>query len=557
MFITGGFMKKLTAALLCGFTCTGVLAARADGETMESLPVINRNICISKIEKPMKAEIQSHYDLHFNGAENYETGSITVGDKTVAYRFYKEMPFVADPIDVEYQSMNIYIPEAYFHNEAVGRYTKDSAPIFFPNSIGGYMPAKPGTLEAGRGNGMSASAYALVRGYVVAAPGTRGRTNTISKNGETVYIGKAPAGIVDLQAAVAYLHANDNVMPGNAERIISNGTSAGGAYSLLVGAAGNSKDMTLYLEALGAAKARTDIYAVSAFCPITNLEHADMAYEWSYNGVNEYENHMTGGMLPVASAGDLPPAALGDGTGQNLAAGKASEKKTEKMKLADDQIRYSALLKKEFPAYVNSLELKDAKGQRLTMNEDGTGTFLDYAKSWIIRSAEQAKAGGADISSADFLLYGDGHAGKIIGIDWLRYNTAVGRMKTPGAFDGRDNTVGENNEFGTSVINNMHFTDTAVMYATDGTNLRAHPHIVNMMNPMYYLGKKQVDNAKYWRIRYGEADNNTSMTIPLMAATKAMNLGYEVDVEFPWNVGHSGDYDLENLFDWMDSIVNK
>lgn len=60
-------MKKLTAALLCGFTCTGVLAARADGETMESLPVINRNICISKIEKPMKAEIQSHYDLHFNG----------------------------------------------------------------------------------------------------------------------------------------------------------------------------------------------------------------------------------------------------------------------------------------------------------------------------------------------------------------------------------------------------------------------------------------------------------------------------------------------------------
>lgn len=30
------------------------------------------------------------------------------------------------------------------------------------------------------------------------------------------------------------------------------------------------------------------IFASSDYCPITNLEHADMAYEWMFNGVNSY-----------------------------------------------------------------------------------------------------------------------------------------------------------------------------------------------------------------------------------------------------------------------------
>ena len=57
---------------------------------------------------------------------------------------------------------------------------------------------------------------------VVASPATRGRTNKASDGN---FIGKAPAVIVDLQAATAYLHANDATMPGNAKHIITNGTS--------------------------------------------------------------------------------------------------------------------------------------------------------------------------------------------------------------------------------------------------------------------------------------------------------------------------------------------
>ena len=50
---------------------------------------------------------------------------------------------------------------------------------------------------------------ALSKGYVVASPGARGRTELT---------GKAPAAIVDLKAAVRYLKANDKVMPGDAEK---------------------------------------------------------------------------------------------------------------------------------------------------------------------------------------------------------------------------------------------------------------------------------------------------------------------------------------------------
>ena len=71
-------------------------------------------------------------------------------------------------------------------------------------------------------------------------------------------------------------------MPGDANRIVSNGTSAGGALSALLGASGDEAAYEPYLQELGAAKASDKIYAASVYCPITNLKHADAAYEWMF-----------------------------------------------------------------------------------------------------------------------------------------------------------------------------------------------------------------------------------------------------------------------------------
>ena len=128
---------------------------------------------------------------------------------------------------------------------------------------------------------VNASFYALLHGYVVVSPGVRGREMK-DENGK--FIGMAPAMLCDLKAAVRYLRHNADWIPGDAEKIISNGTSAGGAASSLLGATGNHPDYEPCLEEMGAAKERDNIFAASCYCPITNLDHADMAYEWELPG---------------------------------------------------------------------------------------------------------------------------------------------------------------------------------------------------------------------------------------------------------------------------------
>ncbi len=76
-------------------------------------------------------------------------------------------------------------------------------------------------------------------------------------------VGRAPAVIVDMKAVIRYLRHNKGQIYGDVEKIITNGTSAGGALSALAGATGNSLDYEPYLEEIGAAKERGDIFAVS------------------------------------------------------------------------------------------------------------------------------------------------------------------------------------------------------------------------------------------------------------------------------------------------------
>lgn len=97
-------------------------------------------------------------------------------------------------------------------------------------------------------------------------------------------IGTAPAVICDYKAAVRWLRHNRDLIPGDTEKIITNGTSAGGAISSVMGATGNHPDYEPFLKAVGAADERDDIFAASCYCPITNLDHADMAYEWEFAG---------------------------------------------------------------------------------------------------------------------------------------------------------------------------------------------------------------------------------------------------------------------------------
>ena len=511
--------------------------ARNEASTKGSGVTEEKNILSQPIEPPLQADTSAKISLAFD-VKNYESMSTTVDNKEIKYRAFEYIPYVANPIDIDQQYMNIYVPEEYFNNGTINGYNTQTAPIFMPNAVGGYMPSQAMTpkVENGKPNSVL---YALSRGYVVASPATRGRTNKASDGN---FIGKAPAVIVDLQAATAYLHANDSTMPGNANRIITNGTSAGGAVSLLQGATGNNSDFQPYLQALGAATAATNVYAVSAYAPITNLDAADMAYEWSYKGITSF-NKVTMGQ------GELPQANVGGNTAP-------PQRTMQRVNLNADDVAYSNLLSEHFPEYVNNLQLHDSMGRVLKLDKNGNGTFKNYVKAFIIDAANKAQAKGTDLSKHTYLVR-DNKTGAIKDINWEAYNQFVSRSKAPGAFDSRSNDSGENNLFGTSATDNNHFTITAALHDTTPNQdvYVENAKIVTMMNPMNYLGSPAATNARYYRIRYGTTDSNTSIAIPLIVGTRAQNLGYNVDMATPFDVDHSGDYDLDELFNWMDNIV--
>ncbi len=402
------------------------------------------------------------------------------------------------------QILNIYVPEQYFHGEAVGKYTAQSAPIFFPNAVGGYMEASPCAVTVDDSGIPDAQAAALLCGYVVISAGARGRTTT-DPNGR--YIGKAPADIVDLKAAVRFIKNLPDDFPGNKQRIIANGTSAGGAMSALLGTTGDAAAYRPYLNALGAYPGSDRIYAASCYCPIIDLEHADMAYEWQYGDLEE--SHHWGGLVTHSA----------------------------------QQKRYSDALRKGFPAYVGSLELKK-DGKPLTLEQNGEGRFADHIRSLILSSAWEAAEYGIDIPKVAGI---DLCAGTV---DLAKYNAYITRLKPPIAFDGQGLDTAENELFGSERVFARHFTDYGM---TVSVGERAEGAQIRLMNPIAFTEHEGC--AAHFRIRHGAADRDTSFAISAMFALKLVAAGKAVDYQLPWGIPHSGNYDLKELFDWIDSIV--
>jgi len=469
-------------------------------------------------------------------------GSITLPTgETVNYTAYTNLYYVENVEDSTYQYLNVFVPEG----------ATQQTPIFLRTYVGGYMASQAGNPQAG-----DASGRALKEGYVLVIPGTRGRN---SKVGDT-YTGRAPACILDLKAALRYLHYFDSKMPGDAHRIITDGTSAGGAMSALMGGTGNHPDYEPYLKEMGAAPSSDEVYAAVCFCPITDLDHADMAYEWLYGGT------------------------------------------ASRQALSEDVRKISAELAAQFPEYVKSLGLKLEDGTPLTGDN-----YLDFIKGEIIRSAQIAKNAGADIGeSLGFSFSSDrgwappvnggvdvagpkpngdapemrgegprpkggapmmgrpgGQKGEYItDLDmpaYLDYVVSTQPLKSVPAFDSMISSLGqvdsgENQEFGDEKGSAVNFTDYVAKLngASLSDEIRRNVHL---LNPMYYIGDEKTSVAPHWYIRHGARDRDTAFPIPLNLALKLKNEGYDVDFLLAWNRPHSGDYALDELFGWIKGIL--
>ncbi|MCI6465688.1 MAG: alpha/beta hydrolase [Faecalicatena sp.] len=485
--------------------------------------------------------------------DNYEIKNCEIDGYSITYRAFENIQYCRKPVD-DIQRMNIYVPECYYQGRKMNGYSLGTAPIFAHNTVGGYLPAAPGEPMKDFFGNRNAVFEALRHGYVVAAAGVRGRSTGTSLNdpmssytqedleqAKGKMFGKAPAFIVDMKAAVRYLRYNRAVIPGDTERIITNGTSAGGALSALAGTSGNSVDYEPYLEEIGAADERDDIFAASCYCPIHNLENADAAYEWMFHKCHDYN------MLS-------PEWKDGHVVRMSTVAKHFSEKQ---IKVSDD-------LRKLFPPYVNSLGLKDDEGLPLTLDENGEGNFKEYVKLQVIRSAQKELDTHQTIGQYSNLLifvpqdiavenqpYLTIQDKKVTDLDWDAYVEYITRFKPAPSFDALDLTSPENDEFGNADTSARHFTDYAYENSEGGGEM-AEPEVIKMLNPIAYIGK--ADMAKHWWIRHGAFDRDTAIAIPVILAVKLKNAGGNVNFELPWGLPHSGDYDLPELFEWIDQL---
>lgn len=570
----------------------------------------------------------------------YTTITVTLDGVGTPVRWYREVCYVAKPmklaavqpalgppINVDnqtcgYQNMNIFVRE-------VDAARQDNAILLNVNNSGWFASYQGGLNGWDGKSPITASNYrgadivdggtyvgnsdtdkrgaALARGfvYINMASRSRGATAPAGVYADGVYQGKSPAAIVDAKAAVRYLRLNDDLMPGNARRIVVNGTSGGGAQSTQLGATGDSADYFPYLAATGAAGIDANgrsgisdgVFAIVAYCPIQDMGSADIAYEWMYNVL---------GTRAQVSA-DQKAGLIVDSSG------------TELVRASNPDPAGSALLMNKFVTYQAGLALKNDDGTALT-----TDNMLPAIESELKKSASAyVKSGKAIVAynafgnaAANGVAGGSGtlyYKNDFIDVDgsgvvtyfnltnYLKFVAKQARLKAVPAFDQVGQTPalattptadttkggavvfgnysgGESNLFGTAAQVYSNFTEYAwnnnnggdstnppqldVGLKNTGFTWAVYPQqasLLNqykMINAVPYVGKTD-GITKHWRIRVGARDRDTSFTVAynLSRALKADAKVKDVDYALHWDQGHAGNYDVQNAFSWIQATL--
>lgn len=457
-----------------------------------------------------------------------------------------------------YQRLVVFIPETA---------TDTSAIILNVNNSGWFASELRAGIEDGGAyvsdSDTDKAGAALAAGHVYVDIGSRGR-GIVAADGSLP--GKAPAAVVDAKAAIRWLRLNDAALPGSAERIVITGTSGGGGLSTAVAASGNSADFLPYLAEIGAAGVAADgtstladdVFAVIAYCPITDLGNADMAYEWLYQGIRTAENTSQQDWSDVAqtASADLAaayPAYLA-GPGLTQADGTPLTADTMKAAIAAEVVR-------EVERHVATGGTVPARGEmfQITLRARGEERQIALPNDWV--SVEGGRVTDLDIDA------------------YLAFVTRTEPLKNVPAFDRTANTGnqgvnGENSLFGTPTQPYANFSafgwdhnqvagdgsgaddtgkDWAAWTAGEGAALLAQTRLVN---PLTYLGT-EAKAATHWYVRHGMIDRDTSFAVELTLANAArMDSDVQsVDFRLPWMTPHSGNYDVQEAYGWLAKVL--
>lgn len=516
---------------------------------------------------PCKAESESEtksFSLEFEDQATWEKKK---NSKFKVSYWTASAVYCSNPTHSGQQMLTLYVPEDFINEDGtlntsatVGGYTVETAPIIYWNSHGSYVGMAPFSV-AGLSTRSTQKGWVLEminQGFVVCMAGERGKQTT-TEDGSV--IGRGPIAISDLKAGVRFLKHNSAVIPGDTNRIVSVGTSSGGAMSALLGTSGNSDYYTPYLEEMGAVMDETDdVFATMAYCPITDLSHADYAYEWMF----------------------------GEDTAE----------------LTDFQKALSALLRTEYASYINGLELKDENGELLTIPEDGSKTgsyyewlagkyeesFEDYVQNFETGYqgiATYANAGAADADDLSWITY-DSASGEASLVTPEGYDSALdamilsgfrNRQKLVTSFDSLSPIGTDNDVFGVQGSkaddpdSARHFNqriaemiaelkdDFPEEYAeyyeafeTDSHNAEVEEWSVYLNAYSFLTGAAEGTVSPHFRINMGVCDADTASAVSGTLALLLMKNDIDTEFNLMWGWGHNDCDTPTGLMDWVRSI---
>lgn len=488
----------------------------------------------------------------------------------------------------EHQYMNIFVPKAYLNADGTINetgtchgYTARTAPIVFENGCAGWKSSTPG----------GENPDCIENGFVYISVGARSR--------DLPKVGKAPSACVDQKAGVRFLRLHGDKIPGNKERIISCGTSGGGQMSSILGATGNMPDYYPWLYEMGAAgigKAadgsyvstlRDDIYASQCYCPIADINNADLAYAWLRFDAGEtaVEDMMAG-----------------------------------HIELTPFQLELQKDLAQAYCGYLNSLELRNQQGELLSFPQRADGTYdprdgsfyrqilkniSDGLNAWLgdkvqpDGSLKFMKAMGPFRKEEQQFPSVEAYFASLSDTDqWLRQNadgsyavtdlggflrgTGLKRNKDIPGFDTFHLTA-ENDAFGEVEERAVHFSASVAVvleqnydryktlpgfeacdvdaYIQQGKreDLERQTYIMNATHILLDCarGRQKTDFSRFWRTRNGAADEHTSFSIAYDLCMAARMAGAEADYALIWNAPH-GDVDGDgtgSFAEWVHRIV--
>ena len=80
---------------------------------------------------------------------------------------------------------------------------------------------------------------------------------------------------------------------------------------------------------------------------------------------------------------------------------------------------------------------------------------------------------------------------------------------------------------------------------------------LQMSSPIPYLTSDNGDSAPYWYVRHGLRDRDTSFALQTVLYNAILNDDTIADVNFvlPWLQPHSGDYDVQEAYTWLESVL--